>query len=326
MPAGTGSDTRRPRMVWVILTTGGRPEELGRAVASVLGGPEEIRPGEIRPDQVRPDEAQPDEHRPDDVSGRRNLGVVVVSNGAGRLAFDDPRVRVLELAENVGAPGGRDAAVRTLGGDVDVVGFLDDDAELAPGATGLIVELFEADPALGVTTFRLVDERGDTQRRHLPRIGEDGADESGEVALFLEGACAMRRAAYVDAGGYFTDLVYAHEALEFSWRLVERGWSIRYVTEVRVFHPHTTIGRHPDGWRRTGRNRVWIARRTLPWPVAIVHVGLWLVEGARRAPDAASRRAYVSGWWSGWSTPVERDPISWRTVLRLARLGRPPIV
>ena len=292
-------------LVWVVLTTGTRPGQLERAVASVLA----------------------DGSGTDDVgAGAGRVGVVVVSNGAGPLAFDDPRVSVLELEENVGAPGGRDAAVRALGDDVEVVGFLDDDAELAPDSSRRILERFASEPDLGVTTFRLVDERGDTQRRHLPRIGAEGAERAGEVTLFLEGACAIRRAAYLDAGGYFTELVYAHEALEFSWRLVERGWTIRYVTDVSVFHPRTTIGRHPDGWRRTGRNRVWIARRTLPWPVAVVHVGLWLVEGTRRAPDGASRRAYLSGWRSGWRQPVDRDPISWRTVLRLTRLGRPPVV
>ena len=123
---------------------------------------------------------------------------------------------------------------------------------------------------------------------------------SGEVAYFLGGACAIRREAYEQVGGYFTELFYGHEEIELSWRLIDAGWTIRYLADVEVFHPRTEIGRHADGWRLTGRNRVWIARRTLPWPVALIHVAAWLILGTARAPGGDCRRSYLAGWWSGW--------------------------
>ena len=283
----------------MVVTRGDRPTQLRRAVGSILDGDEA---GDV-------------------------TEVIVVSNGGGSVDVgrDDPRVRVLELATNVGAPGGRDAG--TALAEADVVGSLDDDAELSPGASGAIRAAFASDERLGAVTLRLVDEVGGTQRRHLPRIGSASAAVGGEVALILEGASAIRRRAYHEVGGWFTDLVYAHEAVELCWRLVDRGWRIRYLAEVPVFHPRTEIGRHAEGWWRTGRNRVWIARRTLPWPVAAVHVVAWLVEGARRAPGGDPRRAYLRGWASGWRTgDFERAPIGWGGVWRLTRLGRPPIV
>lgn len=284
----------RTTIAWVVLTMGQRPAELRRSVQSILD-PDTSGDGEV----------------------------VVVSNGGGPISFDDPRVRVIECAENLGAPGGRDLAVRAI--DADIVGFLDDDAELSPGASDAIRRAFASDNRLGAVTLRLTDEAGETQRRHIPRIGASSAGDGGEVTLILEGASAIRRTAYKEAGGYFTELVYAHEAVELCWRLIDRGWRIRYLPDVTVFHPRTPIERHEEGWWRTGRNRVWIARRTLPWPVAIVHVALWLVEGTRRAPRA-SRRSYLRGWRQGWSGDIDRNPIRWRTVWRLTRLGRPPIV
>jgi GT2 family glycosyltransferase len=146
------------------------------------------------------------------------------------------------------------------------------------------------------------------------------------VALFLGGACAIRRSAYEEAGGYWGELFYGHEELELAWRLIDRGWTIRYLPEATVFHPRTEVGRHADGWRMTGRNRVMIARRTLPWPIAIIHVAAWFVLGLVRAPGRGHRAAYVRGWWSGWSVPIDRRAIRWRTVWRLTRLGRPPIL
>jgi GT2 family glycosyltransferase len=251
--------------------------------------------------------------------------VSVVSNGAGPLqGVERAGAEVIELSENLGVPGGRDRGVAST--SEEIVGFLDDDAVAPAGVAQRVGAEFEQDSGLGAVSLRLVDENGDTSRRHVPRPGGNNPDTSGEVALFLGGACAIRREAYEEVGGYFTELFYGHEELELCWRLVDRGWTIKYLADVEVFHPKTEVERHADGWELTGRNRVWIARRTLPWPVAIVHVTAWLVLGTVRAPRGESRRRYLRGWRSGWRGPIGRAPIRWQTVWRLTRLGRPPIV
>lgn len=248
---------------------------------------------------------------------------IVVMNGGGDIEEALPyRSRALVLDSNLGVPAGRDAGVRAT--TAPIVGFLDDDAEFR-GDMSRVVAAFE-DPSVGAVALRLVDEEGETARRHVPRLGGRDPSRSGEVALFLGGACAIRREAYDQVGGYYTDLFYGHEEVELCWRLVDAGWSIRYLADVEVFHPRTTIERHADGWELTGRNRVMIARRTLPWPVALVHVSVWLGLGLRRAPKGECRRRYLAGWRSGWRHTVERAPISWRGVLRLSRLGRPPVL
>jgi GT2 family glycosyltransferase len=248
--------------------------------------------------------------------------VLVVENGGSGSADGRP-ASSLVLRENLGVPGGRDAGLRAT--SHDVVGFLDDDAELR-GDAARIREVFGADPRLGAVALRLVDENGDTARRHVPRLGGRDPERSGDVALFLGGACAIRRDAYEQVGGYFTGLFYGHEEVELCWRLVDAGWRIRYLSDVEVFHPRTTIERHAEGWELTGRNRVLIARRTLPWPIAIVHVTIWLLLGTWRAPAGEHRRRYLMGWRRGWGVDVDRHPVSWRGVWRLTRLGRPPIV
>lgn len=274
-------------LCWVVLTRGDRPDSLAKAVRS------------LHPDRV-----------------------LVVLNGGGADLL--PGVEMVVSSTNIGIPAGRDRGLRAA--DSRIVGFLDDDAVACEGAGERISGAFRADPGLGAVALRIVDEDGNTSRRHVPRFGRHRAGRGGEVALFLGGACALRREAYDDAGGYWHELFYGHEELELSWRLVDRGWSIRYLADAVVFHPRTEVGRHADGWRMTGRNRVMIARRTLPWPVAFLHVALWLVVGAVRAPAGPNRCAYVHGWRSGWSVPVERHPIRWRTVWRLTLLGRPPLL
>ena len=278
-------------IVWVLLTTGGRPQELSRALASL-------------------------------VEGDLSPGLLLVSNGAGSIDVEGG-VSVVQSERNLGVPGGRDLGVAST--TAPLIGFLDDDAEFR-GDTARIIEEFAKDPRLGAVALRLVDENGETDRRHVPRAGNGDPSESGDVAYFLGGACAIRREAYEQVGGYFTELFYGHEEIELSWRLLDAGWKIRYLADVEVFHPRTEISRHADGWFLTGRNRVWIARRTLPWPVAIVHVVTWLVLGLIRAPKGPCRDAYRRGWTSGWRGDISHQPISWRTVWRLTRLGRPPVI
>lgn len=285
-----------PTLAWVILTMGDRPEALRAAIASLLEA-SRATPG---------------------------IEIVVVSNGGGPLDVEDsPAVRVVELAENIGIPAGRNTGAAAT--EATLIGFLDDDARLLTPIDD-VVGAFAADDDLAVAALRLVDEHGETAQRHVPRVGGRDAAEAGPVALFLGGACVMRRRAFEQVGGYWGELWYGHEELELAWRLVDGGWRLCYSAEVTVFHPRTDIGRHPAGWEHTGRNRVMIARRTLPWPIAIAHVTTWLLLGGVRAAGAESRRAYLRGWRRGWQQPVTRRPIRWSTVSRLTRLGRPPVL
>jgi hypothetical protein len=273
-----------------VLTQGTRPAELAAALESLAG-----------------------EH------------VIVVNNGGPPDAVPvDANVTVHQYDTNLGVPGGRDAGVKAT--DHPIIAFLDDDAIASPGLSATIASAFEANPDLGAVATRLVDEHGDVTRRHVPRFGGRYSEASTDATLFIGAGHAIRRTAYVEAGGYWPDLVYGHEEIELSWRLIDRGWRVRYLHEAVVVHPRAEIGRHEHGWRLTGRNRVMIARRSLPWPIASVHVVAWLFLGAIRAPGSAARRAYVSGWLSGWSIDVAHRPIRWATVWRLTRAGRPPVL
>ncbi len=280
---------------WVVLTRGDRPDALTRAIASTV--------------------------RQSDSSA------VLVGNGvtnAAALPAASDAVAVVRSPENLGIPGGRDLGVSAS--SAALVGFLDDDAELHDGVARSVQRRFAERPGLAAVSLRLIDEDGLSATRHVPRPGGRAPEGSGDVATFLGGASVIRRSAYDQVGGYFTELFYGHEEVELSWRLIDAGWSIEYLADATVFHPRTEISRHAEGWRLTGRNRVLIARRTLPWPVAWVHMLTWLVLGFIRAGDQRNRRAYVRGWRSGWTISVGRRPIRWSTVWRLTCLGRPPVI
>ncbi len=95
-----------------------------------------------------------------------------------------------------------------------------------------------------------------------------------------------------------------------------------------MHHPAIDPRRHAYYYRLNARNRVWLARRNLPVLLEPAYVGTWTaVQVARTWRDRDAMRAWFGGFREGWrEDPGPRRPMSWRTVARMTRRGRPPIV
>lgn len=265
-------------------------------------------------------------------SAQRQSGVftelVVVANGvpADDLCVDHDLdgLSVVVSPENLGIPGGRNLGVERS--TSPIVAFLDDDGEFVDdGVLARCAAMFRERPTLGAIALRIVDEQGRTARRHVPRIGARDPARSGPVTAFLGGAAVLRAAAFHEAGGFPASFVYAMEETDLALRLIDRGWTIHYDGTPAVFHPATEPNRHAGAGERTMRNRVWLAHRNLPAPLAALYVANWMAVSSTRQPHSAV--ALARAVRAGWRTrPGPRAPIRWRTVAQLTRLGRPPII
>ena len=69
-----------------------------------------------------------------------------------------------------------------------------------------------------------------------------------------------------------------------------------------------------------------IAKRHLPWLLAAVHCAVWFALSLVLWRSADARRALVRGYRAGIRQTVPHQPLRWRTLWRMTRLGRPPIV
>ena len=121
---------------------------------------------------------------------------------------------------------------------------------------------------------------------------------------------------------------YGLEETDLAWRLLNEGWTIRYSAEITMGHPRIDPARH-DGYHfHTARNRVWLAHRTLPLPLAATYVTVWFVVTAlRNLRSPTGLRSYAAGTRAGIRSPAgPRAPMRWRTVAAMTRLGRPPII
>ena len=290
------ADQDQARVACVFLTMGDRPEDLERAIHSVqeqAGNPVEI---------------------------------VVVANGVPAPKVPDG-VRALELPTNVGIPAGRNAGLAAA--HADIVMFLDDDGWLpSPTTAERLRELFADDPRLGIVSFRITDpDTGAIARRHVPRVRVGNPRASSEVTTFLGGATAIRRWVFDEVGVFPAAFFYAHEETDFAWRALDAGWRIRYDASCVLAHPATSPTRHPTYFRFNARNRVWLAKRNLPLPIALTYLLTWIMVTIVRTRTLAGLTAWWGGLLEGIRTPCgRRKPIAWRTVWRMTRLGRPPLV
>jgi GT2 family glycosyltransferase len=288
----------------VILTMGNRVPELDRAVESALNQTD----GDVE--------------------------VVIVGNGAdvpelsvGVPSGSSASIRTVRLNHNAGIPAGRNRGVEECSGDV--VLFLDDDGWY--GEMSLVSHLrerFSTEHDLAVVSFRVMDPDGGIgQRRHVPRLRAGDPERSSPVTTFLGGACAIRRSAFLQVGGLPERFFYAHEETDLAWRLLGEGYRIEYDAQTVMYHPQVPPTRHTDFYRLNARNRVWLARRNLPWPLAGLYLLNWVALTLLRERSGPALRAWFKGFTEGLREPAgERRPMGWNTAWRMLRLGRPPIV
>lgn len=293
-------ENERPSIGVVILTMGSRPTEMNRAVESLL--------------------AQ---------AGVR-IDAVVVGNGWNPVGIP-PGVQTHFLPENLGIPAGRNAGVPLVSGEY--LCFLDDDSWfLEEDFLIRAVQRFRTYPKMGLLQPRITDPtRDDDPTRWIPRLNKRSAKQSSKVFHVGETCLVMPRRVFDMTGGWAGGFWYAHEGIELAWRVWDTGRYVWYAGDLQIGHPVVDPRRHDEFYRLNARNRVWLARRNLPWPFLWIYAFNWLlVECLRQGRNKAGVREYLSGWRAGWrGSPWYKEPrrkLRWRTILRMALSGRPPII
>lgn len=231
--------------------------------------------------------------------------------------------RLLDLGANLGPTAGRNRGARATTGEL--VFFLDDDARLLDlDALARLEERFAADPRLGLVQLRVDAVGGGPRPREwVPRLRVGDATRSGPATVVWEGALAMRREAFEASGGWGEHLFFVHEGAELAWRTLDAGFDVRYAGDLAVSHPDK--GREPRPLTNylSSRNRVWVARRNLPWPLGALYVLAFAARTWWRLRNRATWRGYLDGVRQPCG---DRRPLRLSTLWRMTRAGRPPIL
>ncbi len=286
--------------------------------------------------------------RPDAESGLAEVWVVdnASSDGSAELVGDAyPWVRLIASTQNLGyGPAVNLVARRTA---APWVAAANADVALSPGALATLIAAGRAEPRAGALAPRLRTPDGSTQHsvhafptpavtlafnlglwRLRPGAGErlclDGRwdpDRPREVDWAHGALLLIRRAAWVDIGGFDDDQWLYAEDLDICWRLARAGWATRYVPGAVADHAVSAATRGaPWGAEREIRAQAaayaWMARRLGPGPArlcAAANVGGAL---ARWAPLALAARADPTRY--AW--PRDRQRVHLR--MHMTGLGR----
>jgi GT2 family glycosyltransferase len=279
-------------------------------------------------------------HTLDRLAGLPVDEVIVVDNASGDGTAELVRarggaVRLVEAGINRGAAG-RDLGAQAARGEFLVM--LDDDSYPCPGAIEAALAAFARAPRLGLVggSVRDVDRNG-----RVVCAGEVGsfdwwlrarraaAPPSGLPAFFFpEGACVVRRRAYLEAGGCFAPYFVTLTELDLTIRLLDRGWDVRYLPGAVFEHRKAGAGRTTGAriLRLRVRNQLWYFWLRFPATVALRRAPLYLafdlVECAFRG---AVREAWLGGVRDAWrdreAIRGQRRPVPRHTVRR-AELNR----
>ncbi|GAA4520001.1 glycosyltransferase [Actinoallomurus oryzae] len=240
--------------------------------------------------------------------------IIVVDNAsadgtAEAVRREFPGVRVLALRRNLGA------VARNLGVEeahTPYVAFSDDDSWWEPGALDTAAGLFDAHPRLGLIAGRpLVGD----ERRPDPIAGRmadsplppDDRLPGPAVLGFLGCAAIVRRAAYLEVGGYSEVLFFVGEERLLAYDLAAAGWGLSYVSSVVAVHRPSPVRDTPE--RRRGlemRNEVLTAWLRRPVPLALA-----------RSLRLAGRSVTSTAARSAWPSALVRLPAALRDRRRL---------
>lgn len=158
---------------------------------------------------------------------------IVVDNGS-MSAHDSLKrafsgIRWIELGANLSACARN---VGAMSARSDILLMLDDDSWPAAGTIDRIVSEFEARPTLGAIACRV--RLADAPDRH---------DAGGVPGTFFNCGAAIRRDAFLEAGGFPIDYDYYVEEYALSCELWRRGWLVESMGAALVWHRRTEVNR-----------------------------------------------------------------------------------
>jgi GT2 family glycosyltransferase len=257
--------------------------------------------------------------------------VIVVENGPSPELANRPGVRVLRPGRNLGIAARNLAASEATG---ELLLMLDDDSYPLPGAVETLVEAFRKDDGLGVGggLVRDVDpETGAENERGTNTFDYwlgDPSRPDGEVAAFFfpEGACIMRREAFLEVGGYFEPYFQSGAGLDLATTLIAHGWDVRYLPAARFVHLKAGSGRDKRVMLRARiRNQLWYFYRHFPASVAARRIPAYLafdlMESVKSGATSSWGRGIYAAWHERASVQGTREPLP-RDIVRRAELNR----
>ena len=258
-----------------------------------------------------------------------SVEIIVVDNASQDetitvLRRDYPDIRLIQLGENVGCPGGRNHIYTHARGKYVV--NLDDDGFLGKGALIKIIHTFDTDSGIGIVGMRECDPANSS-----PRTPQDRYRETG---IFRGGLSTFRRSMLNDIGLYPADFYFYGEEPHLALRALNAGWRIVYHPGIIMWHPikrsHGSVDTSRDYY--LFRNPLIVVADLYPgWYLVkymVLRMASYAVISLRRRTVSAYLNAVGAAWWHllknyNRRIPVSKDTIDRYFILRERGGGKP---
>ncbi len=246
-----------------------------------------------------------------------------------------PDIHLIELPENLGPCGARNAGIRAARGEYIV--FLEDDASYSsPFELTRMIRVWETHPKFHVLAFKICDpDTGELRQREWchPRYWKDFSDQEFETHYFGEGAVAFRREVFSKSGDYFEPFFIGVECDDLVIRLLNGGFRILYTPEVRVGHRASAKGRSVNRqYYFYTRNYIWTAYKDFRFMASVRYLIPKLLMMAFFVLRTGNLRLFFRGIRDGLgglkAIRLHRTPATRETMRYMAELekGRPGLV
>lgn len=250
-----------------------------------------------------------------------NFRVYVVDNGStdGSQDFvrrNYPTVGLIEIGENIGFSRASNLAIKQS--MAPFACLLNNDVKVTPDWLTVLMEDFW-DPKVAVAVPKMYDFQGRVNsaggvcdyygfayNRGVGEVDRGQYDQASYVAYGCLGAALVRRAVFDEIGYLDQTYIFYHEDVDFSWRLILRGYKIRYNPNSIVYHHHMgstlAMGRSTIiGWWERNRFRTLLKNyriRTLVtiFPTLAILKMLHLGYAVAINRDAREVRAVLSAY------------------------------
>jgi len=225
--------------------------------------------------------------------------------------------RLIEAPENLGVSVGRNYATQFATGEIFV--YLDDDVNIKDkGILPKIVEPFSKQQQgrpLGAVSFKvLYSANGQMQVNAFPHKNFEAYKDLAEFETYYYAGCAhaIRKDAWNTTGEYPANFFYGMEEYDFAYRLLDKGYYIKYESSVVIFHKESPLGRKPKSikLRMMWANKTKIAWRYLPKKYFYSTAIMWSIECLLKTKFNIGN--FFAGWKEIFAIPSteKRTPIS----------------
>jgi GT2 family glycosyltransferase len=236
--------------------------------------------------------------------------------------------RFIEAPSNLGVTKGRNFALEFAKGNIII--FLDDDAVLQNrDALKNVVRSFSGEGIdnrpIGIVSFKvLYYDTLQMQVNGLPHKKYAQYKNKNEffTYYFAGGAHAIKRNVLEEVGNLPEEFFYGMEEYDLSYRVLEKGYCIKYDAAIVMLHKESPLGRKPkaDKLRMMWVNKAKVAYRYLPAVYYTATAFMWSFQYLKET--GFNLKGYFEGWKQVLAVPKteKRTPLSVKTMLYLEKV------